>query len=362
MTKKKQTASVAKYIPELGLSLAKYSGKQLVERLGKELVSNTVAAVLCGGNVRDLTEGLTHKRILLSNISLLVAFLKAEKEFGKNLHLAIAEELRNCKLKSEQKVFLQWLMGLTIKGVQNILRSDDKHVEKYLIELEKSFSAAAKQSQKEFGSLSAEINLNKSSYNLNWLSILHLFSALGTQTLAIRGSEKSLYGKLFEKLILGSLLSILGFELIDPNKSTKSNKVFWLSQRENKRESDATLLLKPGKGVRFDIGFIGPGNTEISLDKVSRFEREMDFGRKLHFMSTIVLVDRIGEGSRITELAKKIEGTIIQMSMNYWVKELCLILKATIGFEHKLLKLSNEDSLEYIATEIRKINLNDFVS
>jgi hypothetical protein len=361
MAKKKSTESVSKYIPELGLSLAKYSGKQLVERLGKELVSNTVAAVLCGGNVRDLTEGLTHKRILLSNVSLLVAFLKAEKEFGKNLHLAIAEELRTGKLKSEEKVFLQWLMGLTIKGVQNILRSDEKHVEKYLEELEKSFSSAAKQSQKEFGSLTAEISLNKNSYSLNWLSILHLFSALGTQTLAIRGSEKSLYGKLFEKLILGSLLSILGFELIDPSKSTKSTKVFWLSQRETKRESDATLLYKPGKGVRFDIGFIGPGNTEISLDKVSRFEREMDFGRKLHFMSTIILVDRIGEGSRITELAKRIDGTIIQMSMNFWVKEICLILKATIGFDHKLLKLSNEESLEFINAEMQKIDLNAFV-
>jgi hypothetical protein len=241
MAKRKQPESVAKYIPELGLSLAKYSGKQLVERLGQELVKNTVAAVLCGGNVRDLTEGLTHKRILLSNISLLVAFLNAEKDFGKNLHLAIADELRNDGLKSEQKVFLQWLMGLTIKGVQNILRNDDKHVEKYLIDLEKSFTSAAKQSQNEFGSFSAKLTLNKNSYNLSWLSILHLFSALGTQTLAIRGSEKSLYGKLFEKLILGSLLSILGFKLIDPKKSTKSSKVFWLSQRETKRESDATV-------------------------------------------------------------------------------------------------------------------------
>ena len=103
-----------------------------------------------------------------------------------------------------------------------------------------------------------------------------------------------------KNLYLVHLLTILGFELIDPKKSTKSNKVFWLSQRETKEKVMQHLLFKPGIGVRFDIGFIGPGNTEISFDKVSRFEREMDFGRKLHFMSTIVLVDRIGEGSRIT--------------------------------------------------------------
>lgn len=361
MPKKKTNTTVSQFIPELGLNLAKYSGKQLIERLGQQLIRNTVAEVLCGGNVRDLTEGLTSKRVLLSNVTLLVSFLKAEKEFGENLLNAIAEELRTGKLKPEQKVFLQWLMGLTTKGIQNILRSDKKQVEKYLTDLEKSFSSAAQQSKKEFGTLQGNITINKETYSLNWLSTLQLFSALGTQTLAIRGSEKSMYGKLFEKLILGSLLTILGFELINPKESTKSDKVFWLTQRESKRESDATLLLKPGTGVRFDIGFIGPGNTEISLDKVSRFEREMDFGRKLHFMSTIILVDRIGEGSRITELAKRIDGNIVQMSMNYWVKEICQILKTTIGFNHKLLKLSNEASLEHIKTEMQKIDLSRFV-
>lgn len=362
MTEKKPTESVAKNIPTLGLNLAKYSGKQLIERLGQELTRNTVLQILSGGNVRDLTEGLTSKRVLLSNVTLLVTYLKAEKEFGKHLHLAIAEELRNGKLSLNKRVFLQWLMGLTNKGIQNILRSDKLQVEKYLNDLEKSFSSTAQQSKKEFGELEGNFTLNKKTYSLDWLSLIQLFSALGTQTLAIRGAEKSMYGKLFEKLILGSLLSILGFELINPNETTKSIKVFWLSQRGNKRESDATLLLKPGTGVRFDIGFIGPGNTEISLDKVSRFEKEMEYGRQLHFMTTIILVDRIGEGSRIVELAKSIKGNIIQMSMNYWVMEVCQILKATIGFKHPLLKLTNEKSLEYISKEMHKIDLNDFVS
>ena len=209
--------------------------------------------------------------------------------------------------------------------------------------------------------MAGTLTIDKENYLINWPTILQLFTAIGAQTLAIRGSEKSMYGKLFEKLILGSLLTILGFELIDPKKSTKSNRVFWLSQRETSRESDATLLFKPGTGVRFDIGFIGPGNTEISLDKVSRFEREMDFGRKLHFMSTIVLVDRIGEGSRITELAKRIDGNIVQMSMNYWVKEICQILKTKIGFDHKIMELSNEKSLIFVNKEMEKINLNQFI-
>ena len=78
-------------------------------------------------------------------------------------------------------------------------------------------------------------------------------------------------------------------------------------------------------------------------------------------MSTIILVDRIGEGSRITDLAKKIDGHIVQMSMNYWVKEICDILKKNVGFEHKLLKMSNEESLNYVNSEMKKINLNSFM-
>ena len=364
MAKQKSTESVSKYIPELGLSLAKYSGEQLIDRVGQDIIKNVVGSILCGGNVRALTEGLTQRRISLSNAAMLIAYLNAAKNiknFQQRLPQIVSNELQVSKLSQEQRVFLQWLVGLTGKSVQNVLRSDHDQLEAYLTDLESSLKNAIKQSKKEFGDLQGSITIDKENYLINWPTILQLFTAIGAQTLAIRGSEKSMYGKLFEKLILGSLLTILGFEQIDPKKSTKSDKVFWLSQRESKRESDATLLLKAGTGVRFDIGFIGPGNTEISLDKVSRFEREMDFGRKLHFMSTIILVDRIGEGSRINELARRIDGNIIQMSMNYWVKEICQILKKTIGFDHKILKLSNEDSLEFINNEMQKINLNDFV-
>lgn len=362
--KKKQSDSISQYIPELGLSLAKYSGEQLIDRVGQDIIKNVVASILCGGNVRSLTEGLTQRRISLSNAAMLIAYLKASKNisnFQQCLTGLVGNELKIKKLSKEQKIFLQWIVGLTGKSIQNVLRSNDEHLENYLKDLENSLTNAIKQSKNEFGDLQGSITIEKENYLVNWHAILQLFTAIGAQTLAIRGSEKSMYGKLFEKLILGSLLTILGFELIDPRESTKSNKVFWLSQRESKRESDATLLWEAGKGVRFDIGFIGPGNTEISLDKVSRFEREMDFGRKLHFMSTIILVDRIGEGSRITGLATRIDGSIVQMSMTFWVKEICLILKSKLGFNHKLLKLSDEKSTEYIQTEMQKIDLNRFV-
>jgi len=356
--------SVSKFIPQLGLTLTKYSGAQLIERVGDDIIRNVVSSILCGGNVRSLTEGLTQRRISLSNASLLVAYLRATqniKGFSDNIYSIIGKELSTTKISPEQRIFLQWLIGLTGKSIQNVLRNDSKQVEIYLDELDKAIKKAVEQSNIEFGNLHGTITINKENFLVNWPSILQLFTAIGTQTLALRGSEKSMYGKFFEKLILGSLLTILGFEKVNPEESVKSKKVFWLSQRKSKRESDATLLYKPGLGIRFDIGFIGPGNTEISLDKVSRFEREMDYGRQQHFMSTIIIVDRIGEGSLITQLAKNIDGHIVQMSMNYWVKEICQILKKTIGFEHKLLTMNNEESLNYIKTEMAKIDLTVFV-
>ena len=121
----------------------------------------------------------------------------------------------------------------------------------------------------------------------SWSLLLRMFVAVGAQTLSIRGSEKFMYGKLFEKFILGSLLTILDFN--HTVAGTSGVMIFWLSDAADKRESDATALLRPGTGVRFDIGFIGKGNPEISLDKVSRFGAVMETGEVKHEMSTIIL-------------------------------------------------------------------------
>ena len=77
--------------------------------------------------------------------------------------------------------------------------------------------------------------------------------------------------------------------------------------------------------------------------------------------STIILVDRIGEGSRISEMAKKINGDIVQMSMTHWTKEVAEILKEKIGFKHPILDLSNSQSLTYIKEEMKKVNLREFM-
>lgn len=360
----KNLKSVSQFIPEMGKRVAKYSAIEMIERVGDEAIKEVVASVLCGGNIRSLTEGLTRKRLSLSNAALFFTYLQASKSiegFSENMSSIISSELKQSKLSAEEKLYLEWMLGLTKKGIQNVMRGDEETTKQYLFDLERSLTNSSKQLTDSFGNLEGKLTLGKDSFWINWKSLLQIFTAIGTQTLALRGSEKSMYGKLFEKLILGSLLTILGFEYIEESNTRKMKKVFWLSSRGDKRESDATLLYKPGVGIRFDIGFIGPGNTEISLDKVSRFEREMDFGRKKHFMSTIVIVDRIGSKSRIADMAKLIDGRIVQMSMSQWITEICEILHETVGFKHPLLKMSDEKSLVYVQKEITKINLRNFI-
>jgi hypothetical protein len=351
-------------IPDLGRIHTKYTAKEMIDRVGQEIINNVVCSILLGGNVRSLTEGLTRRRILLSNASLFLTYLKSMKLFDdleSNISSIIQKELLSGKLSSDEKIFLQWFLGLTGKSIQNVLRSNPEEVKTFLTKFDLSLKTISNELNNEFGEIQTHINIDNENYLLEWPNLLRIFYSIGTQTLALRGSEKSMYGKLFEKLTLGSLLTILGFEFVNPKVSMKTSKVFWLSERKDKRESDATLLFQKGKGVRFDFGFIGPGNPEISLDKVSRFEKEMEFGRQLHYMTTIIIIDRIAEGSRIVEMAEKINGHIIQMSMTNWVSELVVILKNEVGYSHPLTDMNSSQTINYIKKEIKNMNLSAFI-
>jgi hypothetical protein len=213
----------------------------------------------------------------------------------------------------------------------------------------------------DYGPLHGELNLEAGvKAEVDWLFLTYLLNAIGAQTLTIRGSEKSAYGKLFERLILGSLLSILGFEFLTPPPQ-HFDGVFWLSSQGEKRESDATLLYEPGKGVRFDIGFISRGNPEISLDKVSRYEREIELGRSRFYMATIVLVDRIGKKSRIPALAEGIQGVIVQMSASYWPQQVARLLHHEFGLEHPLVDLASSEIEQYLRDSLSTVALEKFI-
>ena len=349
------------YFPEKAKKIFSSKGKDIIQEIGMDIIKGVVFDVLTGKNLRDSTELLTRKRIITLNAATLAMLIKGAAEDGnfiKNLPNLACKKLSAGKLKKEERWLMQWTLGLTDKAFQNVLRDDTEGLKGYKNNYLKITEVAIREFKKDYGELKGHINLTPSERaNLNWDFIVQLMGMVGAQTLAIRGSDKSTFGKLFEKLILGALLIVLDFKMVDQSNINVTKNVFWLSSRSEKRESDATLLYKPGKGIRFDIGFIGRGNPEISLDKVSRFEREIELGNQKWYMGTIIIVDRIGAKSRIEDIAKKINGNIVQMSGAYWPVQIAKILKDTYGYDNKILKIPSEDISDYLKTKLDSIKL-----
>lgn len=361
-------------IPSQSLSLVKYSGSQIIDRLGKDIISSVVASVLSGENIRSLTESLTQRRLLLMNSGLFVTFLRALSSydnFTSKMTSVISEELarskttrkRATKLSKEEQQFLLWFLGLTLKSVDNVTRGDTG-LSEYLSVLDTNLRGIAETVTDTFGELELHVSLNKESFNLKWPALLRCMLAMGAQTLTIRGSEKSIYGKLFEKFVLGSAITLMGGEYIHKDDTSKDRMVFWLSSENNdRRECDATFLLRPGIGICFDIGFIGKGNPEAAMDKLTRYDNQLQRGRRRNYMSTIVLIDTIGETSRARAIAEETGGFLIQMSGTYWIKELAEDIKSVDGtFDCPLLHMTNEESLHHIKQEVAKIDLSKFMS
>lgn len=88
---------------------------------------------------------------------------------------------------------------------------------------------AAKHSSDAFGALKWILEVEGHTAHWNWLWAHALMVPIGSQTLATRGSEKSMYGKFFEKLVMGSVLEILGFSF--DGKRSGCDMTYWLSER-----------------------------------------------------------------------------------------------------------------------------------
>ena len=366
ISSKKKAGNLQDLLSKRSLKLLAANGKEIFKEIGLDVVRSVVFNVLTGKNLRDSTELLTRRRIASVNLAIVSMFLKGSSgssDFIEKLPFLAAETLKRKSLSKSERWLAQWVLGLTDKAFQNVLRDDHGLIENYRDQYIGGCAEVIKNHKKEVGDLIGTVTLGPGAkIDLDWLFMAYLCGTIGAQTLAIRGSEKSAYGKLFEKLILGSLLHILGFKYIRKDELGNQKKVFWLSSRDEKRESDATLLFDKGKGVRFDIGFIGRGNPEISLDKVTRFEREINMGNSKWFLGTIIIVDRIGANSKIESLAKAVNGKIVQMSSGYWPQSIAVELGKILEFKHDLIKIHQRDIDVYIREKLNDVPLEDFIN
>jgi hypothetical protein len=365
-SKPPEVTSLAELMSDESLNLLEASGSELVRRIGMDAVRTVVLDVLSGRNLRDSTEELTRRRLAALNAATVAMFLKGTEirsDFIEQLPTVAARILKRGHLSKSERWVAQWALGLTGKASQNVLRDDASLLAEYRERYVSTCEEVIRESIAEFGNLDGEIRLgDELMTGLSWKFMVYLLGTVGAQTLTIRGSEKSVYGKLFERLVLGSLLHILGFRFAGSDGPKWFEREFWLSSRGERRESDATALWQAGQGVRFDIGFIGRGNPEISLDKVSRFAREVELGRSKWYMATIIIVDRIGQGSKIRDLAREVEGDIVQMSMAYWPQEVAQILNREMDFQHPLVDMRRSGIRGYLKEAMKGVPLADYLS
>lgn len=351
--------SLLAHFPATARELITVSRQDLMEVLGPEVLGGVVGGVLLGENIRDVTEPLTKRRLHILNAALLATHLRLRREgasLDSVLRRARQELLNRSRTDADGRKALRWLLGLTKKQVDNVLRSDDRAWHEYVSGLTEGLREAGEWSDGTFG----ETDLKLSDEEVEWEWILAVMMSAGAQTLGTRGAEKSLYGKLFERLILFAALRILGFQY-DARQSLQ-DRSFWLSSHGEKRESDATAVWKRGEAVRFDIGFIGRGNPEISLDKVSRFERMSELGQLPFRIHTFIIVDTVADGSSIVEIAKEMDGTIIQMSANNWLRTLGEQLEEVLsGFESPLRGLSGQEYRAAVRAGVERAGLADAV-
>jgi hypothetical protein len=324
---------------------------------------------MMGENLREQTEPLTRRRVAQVSGAVIALFARGSMQiesFSDSLSTLAAEQLER-KGNDKAAVWVaQWLLGLTGKSVQNVLRSKSTALKGYVADLETAIQESAHECLKDIGDLRMSLGFAEDSsgrrVELDWKAITRLTTAIGAQTLAIRGSDKSIYGKLFERLILGSFLAIMGFTRVDPSRNSKDSGVFWLSDSSDLRESDATLLVQRGKLARFDIGFIGIGNPEISKDKLSRYAREVETAGGKSSSVTFIVVDRLPRTGKTQKAAEEIGAEIIQMSMQFWPRTLAQRLKVRLGVNHELQGMADGKISEYLRAKLSTIPVQDFLS
>ena len=129
-TEYKQIMSVYDEYNEIGRNNIKATSSDFINMVGEEGVKDIVKKVFLGDNVRDVTEFITQRRLINSYSAMLELYLKTfnlHNDSIKEFIEFIAKDLQ--KTKGDAKLLDLWLLGLTKKGLDNIVRTEENIVD-----------------------------------------------------------------------------------------------------------------------------------------------------------------------------------------------------------------------------------------
>lgn len=274
--------------------------------------------LLMGRNYRLLTEPNTKGQLLTTFLWLEEVQKEAKAKFGSNWVKGLFDDVYALKRKpKELQNLLYWVMGLTNKTASNL----GLHKEDYPEILDETINY--------FDSLIAKIK-KKSSKDSAWLLLM-----AGSATLNIRGSQKSIIGKNFERIFIKGLLNLLGF---------KEDENFWMNvgrDLEVEREADAEVESKRGR-IRIEVGLIAASNQEVIEDKIGRVGR-----------NGIILFDKLGTKTRVYQTAENSGVKLVQIRNSNPLVDVYRHLKPLVKFD--LIEPPNEPvKLERLVNNLPK--------
>ena len=162
---KRQLNALTDLISPADLDLLSASGSQLVEQIGLDVVRGVVLDILTGKNLRDSTEALTRRRIATLNLATMELFIKGSansKDFVNQLPKIATDILSKGNLSKSERWLAQWILGLTDKAFQNVLRDDPEAIAEYRDRYIQTCDEVIATRKTEKGTLQGEITINGS--------------------------------------------------------------------------------------------------------------------------------------------------------------------------------------------------------
>lgn len=163
MAQKAKRGIIGQLMPAMLKNLLEAKSVEFVRQIGVDVLRQVVFDVMCGRNLRDATEMLTRRRIALVNAALVVLFmqgLKHRSDFISCLADIVSDELRQKSPKTERWV-LQWLLGLTDKAAQNVLRDDFAALETYRERYMQVCREIVSECERNFGAIKGNLGIEK---------------------------------------------------------------------------------------------------------------------------------------------------------------------------------------------------------